>query len=173
MNPQSTRPPICHRAARKPGLSYSSERARKPKLMKPMQQQHHSRMTRSQRTWSALLLFLLWLPIFAVLAANEPAEAALPACCRAHGLHHCAMSLDSSKADDDTTAAAPHLSEQCPYHNTSADSAHITALYTPTSCLLFNHPIVAAAAFASYLNLSFPPYQTPRTRGPPIHTLPA
>jgi hypothetical protein len=50
---------------------------------------HHSQMRRALSI--SLILFFLLGPLTAGLEASE--DAGLPACCRRHGTHHCAMSL--------------------------------------------------------------------------------
>jgi hypothetical protein len=64
-----------------------------------------------------LLLLSLLLPFVAAaqsLASDD--EAALPACCRSHGKHHCSMGGHLATRDAHTrTFSDPQVSEKCPY----------------------------------------------------------
>lgn len=69
------------------------------------------------RRGSALLLLLSLLLPFAAAAQSlvSDGEAALPACCRAHGKHHCFMGTHLTTSDARTSAfSAPQVSEKCP-----------------------------------------------------------
>ena len=69
-----------------------------------------------RRLFSALLILQFWMgPLAAVLPVK--AESSLPACCRRHGAHHCALSaemaaagLQSSPGTSPVVAAPSHCS---------------------------------------------------------------
>ena len=85
-----------------------------------------------QRTLALLLMLLFGLgPLTATLQASDASR--LPACCRRHGTHHCAMAdamraqLPAAVPGRTPTFAAP---SQCPMfpHGTAAPSASTIAL---------------------------------------------
>ena len=66
-----------------------------------------------RRTLCMFLILSFWLgPLAAILPANS--ESRLPACCRRHGAHHCAMSADM--AAQVASGSAPMLTapSHCP-----------------------------------------------------------
>jgi len=90
-----------------------------------------------RRTLSVLLVLLFWLgPLTALLPANH--ETRLPACCRRHGMHHCAMaaalmagiSLGSTPA---LTAPAhcPYFPEQVAVATAPVDALTVAAADLP------------------------------------------
>jgi len=72
-----------------------------------------------RRRWkSALLLALLLFPLIALAATPmRVAEISLPACCRAHGKHHCSMDAEAIGAS--RTPAVSRISERCPFQGVS------------------------------------------------------
>ena len=68
---------------------------------------------------SVLLLILSFLLPFAEAAVGTSVapEASLPACCRAHGKHHCATrrTPDSHSGTNGESAQSGQLREKCPY----------------------------------------------------------
>jgi len=82
-------------------------------------QMNPQRSGEGMRRLCALFLLLLsvgpWL--LALSAPDVVAEASLPACCRTHGKHKCFMQFTGkgSAASNSGGAAAPQVSERCPY----------------------------------------------------------
>lgn len=76
-----------------------------------------NRTDRVHRISAALLLVFLLLPFLALDASfGLVDEAALPACCRVHGEHHCSMgrsAVESSGSQEVPTAST--VSEKCPF----------------------------------------------------------
>lgn len=70
-----------------------------------------------RRLLSIFLILLFWLgPLAAILPAN--AESRLPACCRRHGTHHCAMSAEQyAQTTQASSSSNPVLTapSHCPY----------------------------------------------------------
>lgn len=119
-----------------------------------------------------LVLFFALGPLTAALQADE--DARLPACCRRHGAHHCAMSdammaKMGAAADGQPIIAAP---SHCPYYpqGSCATLSPIHALaQVPNSLpalLTQDHSPVAARAAARMSQL-----RTRADRGPPSSIL--
>ena len=70
------------------------------------------------RCSAVLLLVCILLPLAQLAAAStQDPEAALPACCRSHGMHKCFMRAKTSRTQQKTSPAfkgASILSERCP-----------------------------------------------------------
>lgn len=64
-----------------------------------------------RRAFSTLLLLALSVPVVAPPFISADSDSALPACCRRHGAHHCAMSGVSVVVSSHFRAIAPI----CPY----------------------------------------------------------
>ncbi|WP_158751488.1 hypothetical protein [Acidobacterium sp. S8] len=110
---------------------------------------------------SLLLLFSFSLltPFFA-----PDAEAAVPACCRRGGRHHCVES-DGDAKDNGTRMIA----QRCPYAPEAPAIVHLTA-FTPAPneavfAGLVSHPSVHAQIAAQY-RISFD--RSRQKRGPPV-----
>jgi hypothetical protein len=99
-------------------------------------------------TWhgrlSALLLTISLLLPFAQLALNSSqlADAVLPACCRAHGKHKCAMNMTDVAHESSTLSSSPRLArigEKCPYSPRWVTTAHSGPLWdhVPESFALY------------------------------------
>jgi len=106
----------------------------------------------------------LVLPLF---AATVDPEASLPACCRRHGHHHCAMMMAMLAAMNHPTFSTP----PCPHYPTAVSPvrtapAYIAAL-PPLSVAIHREP---APPTASPHRAKL--YLTPSrfTRGPPSHS---
>jgi hypothetical protein len=71
-----------------------------------------------KRILSTFLILMFWLgPLAEALPARS--ESRLPACCRRHGTHHCAMSAEkAAKAAQATPSSTPVLTapSHCPYY---------------------------------------------------------
>jgi len=107
----------------------------------------------------ASLLLALW--IAGVCSALLPAQFNLPACCRAHGKHHCAMHSQGDGFHAD--------SARCPYcHLTALSSQCLTALAVPAQALrLSSSP--ALLARAGMANPRVQHVDSAFQRGPPLH----
>jgi len=99
------------------------------------------------RRWLGVLLILsYWLePLAAAFPAGS--ESRLPACCRRHGAHHCAMSAEmAANPAQAPTGSAPVLTApaRCPYF-----PSQMAASTTPASAMVASAtglPILLAAA---------------------------
>jgi hypothetical protein len=82
-----------------------------------------------------LLIFSLLLP-FAQFAfgSSENLDASLPACCRSHGKHKCAMRmLSNAEQQSGQTSSSPRLAqvtEKCPYTPGVVASTHSNPLWS-------------------------------------------
>jgi len=81
----------------------------------------------------SLLLVSLLLP-FAQIAipSSDYADAALPACCRTHGKHKCAMRMLTGAGRSSPTSSTPQtaqISERCPYVPAMNPAAHGDSLW--------------------------------------------
>ena len=123
-----------------------------------------------RRGFSILLVLLFGLgPLSVALGASE--DSSLPACCRRHGEHHCAMATSSGGAVDGTASnSVPSFTAppRCPLfpgfttgpltpaHALAASGANLPALHEQKL------PIASIAAFAPVQ-----PAGTHANRGPP------
>ena len=127
-----------------------------------------------RRFVSISMFLLLWLgPLAAILPAN--AESRLPACCRRHGAHHCAMSAElAAKAAQAPPGSTPVLTgpSHCPYFPGS-----IAATTTPVHALAassVNLPALLAMAHSPEASRTVARLSQIRTRagrGPPSSPL--
>ena len=98
----------------------------------------------TERRWvgqmsAALLILSLCLPFVQLVFApqNEP-DAFLPACCRAHGKHHCAMRMAMPGFESGLAGSSPRLAqieEKCLYRYGLAPAAHSKFLFYPETRL--------------------------------------
>jgi hypothetical protein len=88
-----------------------------------------------------LMLFFALGPLQGLLEASE--DSRLPACCRRHGAHHCAMDQDMQAALQQETSSTP------------AFSAPATCPSFPGFALGFSTPSHALAASASWAPVLF------------------
>ncbi len=88
-----------------------------------------------------VLLFLLS-PLAPALGAGQ--DLSLPACCRRHGAHHCAMAMGT-----------PQRMEQAQNGSGPAFSAPLTCPYYPGPAALMNGPAPALASTAAGLPAAF------------------
>ena len=117
---------------------------------------------------SVLLAFLTagqWLPFL----VPSP-EAALPACCRANGSHHCAM---KAMVSPEQSPGARAVSTRCRFYPAQAYSTqrHAAAGVTTTQayfCQLVSHPAIHAQVDAHF-RISFD--RSRQKRGPPCLNL--
>jgi hypothetical protein len=68
-------------------------------------------MSPMRRVWSALLVLVFSLPLIAPALVSAPDDSQLPACCRRHGKHHCAMNMEVGNIPSGFHV----VSEKCPY----------------------------------------------------------
>jgi len=118
-----------------------------------------------RRILTIALLLAFGSPMVApVFAATADPEASLPACCRSHGVHHCAMMHMRSAAADPAFQAPP-----CPFYPTAlalvqvanaflCSSPNLSAAYSRDRTSLIAAPCRAATVFTVSSNLK---------RGPP------
>jgi len=90
-----------------------------------------------RRTLSILLMAVFWMPSLAPLVAMaSTSDVRVPACCRLHGQHHCAMSQSERAALQAMGLAAPELSapvQRCPYQQPAVRSLHDVRYAVPVS----------------------------------------
>lgn len=108
-------------------------------------------------------------PLMAAIEVSD--DARLPACCRRHGAHHCAMSEAMMKRMVDATSHEAFFTSpsHCPYYPGSS-AANITPLNALTPSLanlpaLFAKPHSPAAAHVAALPSQI---RTRASRGPPV-----
>src|SRR5512135_2037673 len=88
-----------------------------------------------------LILFFALGPLQGVLEASE--DSRLPACCRRHGAHHCAMSEDMRAALEKATGSSP------------AFAASMTCPSYPGFALWFSTPSHALTSSGSWAAVLF------------------
>src|SRR6185437_10771453 len=115
-----------------------------------------------RRIVSILLVALFWAgPVSALLPAS--AETQLPACCRRHGAHHCAMAManGAQPASGQAFSAPAH----CPlYHRSEPASPAFTPATQPSLAQLPRAGAPIASTRAAVLHRA----RSHSGRGPPI-----
>lgn len=106
---------------------------------------------RLRRLLALLLLVVLGLPsalpVFAAMQGD--ADASLPACCRTHGRHHCAMRIEASDSVASGTHGLRAAVEACPYRCVMMAQVHVDPVVPVAASLriyagLQSHPAVQA-----------------------------
>jgi hypothetical protein len=106
------------------------------------------------RLLSLVLLAAVGLPTIApALALAQDPDAGLPICCRRHGQHHCALSMDRM-AQLSRQSSQPQIGAVClryPRHEVApVTGAHLIAFHAPQrATALFAAPAPAARAETS------------------------
>jgi len=128
------------------------------------------------RKFLAILMLFLFGAFYAaplVQAASNDPDSGLPACCRRHGKHHCAMMdryLEYSALGAPQFRTTP---QHCPFypHSKTASIVSSDAGLAPSSALfsvVVSHPSVRPQTHAVYrLSLD----RSRQKRGPPTHFL--
>lgn len=136
---------------------------------------HRKQQTATRTPWrttATLLLALFAALLFApgVVATTSGDDASLPACCRAHGRHHCTMSRAATRAGDGPVLA--QVTERCPCPACAPTANHRGIDGVAASSLayaeLLSHPVVHAQVEARRRIALDPAH---RKRGPPTDTL--
>ncbi len=102
-------------------------------------------------------------------AASSDPDAGLPACCRRHGKHHCAMMDRYLKSIDSGTPQIRTTPQHCPFypHSSSAPGVRYHAGLAPSAAIfaqVVSHPAVHPQTHAVYrLSLD----RSRQKRGPP------
>ena len=114
-----------------------------------------------------LILFFALGPLSATLGASE--DASLPACCRRHGAHHCAMSRETSASTVESgSTPVVHAPFTCPYYPASVATVSGSILALVAAAVRV--PVPAARSYRSVavtmVALSNPS-RTHSGRGPP------
>lgn len=140
--------------------------------LRSMNQRVHIAKHLHWRTTAMLLLALLLATLFApaIGAAAAGDEASLPACCRAHGRHHCAMGRAATRAGNDEPGVA-RWTERCPCPACAPAASHGGTDGVAASALAYaelashpgTHPQVEA-----HRRIALDPAN--RKRGPPTDT---
>ncbi|HEY1648327.1 MAG TPA: hypothetical protein VGF96_10115 [Terracidiphilus sp.] len=124
-----------------------------------------------RRSFSILLILFFGLgPLSATIEGSD--DAGLPACCRRHGAHHCAISMEMAAAQaqpDSTPAVSAPLT--CPHYPGAAAAltATVFALVSATAHL----PALAQSGYrpaATPTTALATPIRTHAGRGPPQHS---
>lgn len=107
-----------------------------------------------RRLLSLVLLAAFGLPIVApMLALGQDPDAGLPACCRRHGQHHCAMLAAQNHA-----STAPSLSARCPFFPQSTvapvTGAHLIVFHPPQLTTPFAAALVPVARAETHRRLA-------------------
>jgi hypothetical protein len=117
-----------------------------------------------------LALFLLAVFSFPLIAPAIPADAEskLPACCRRHGKHHCAMMMDDAAST--TGVSVGSVEPRCPlYPNSPSSPAGQYVAVLRSSGAIFgaivSHPAIQLQTQAGY-RVSFS--RSRQKRGPPV-----
>jgi hypothetical protein len=100
-------------------------------------------------------------PLSALLPGSE--ESQLPACCRRHGAHHCAMAMamEQGSGGGHVVTAPAH----CPqYHRGSAATAGV---FTPATGVRIAQPLATSAAIAGMQTVTLYRARANADRGPP------
>lgn len=123
------------------------------------------------RTTGTLLFALFMALLFApgIVAATSGDDASLPACCRTHGRHHCAMGWAASRVGDGPALA--RVTERCPCPACAPAANHSGADGVTAASLAYaelaSHPAVHPQVEARR-RIALDPAN--RKRGPPTDT---
>lgn len=88
---------------------------------------------------TAWLLLALYASFLLVPLANASGgeEASLPACCRTHGKHHCAMQTNLDSVPQHAKPAFAAVSEKCPCTPFSPAGTHSATFSSTLNCYFF------------------------------------
>ncbi len=123
-----------------------------------------------RRVLSTFLILFFWLgPLSVLLPASE--DARMPACCRRHGAHHCAMAMQTAVmlAEDASGKHIVTAPSTCPAYpgstaaTTTAPQAMAAALLSLPMLLAQPHSSAAGRATARLSQI-----RTRAGRGPPV-----
>jgi membrane protein YqaA with SNARE-associated domain len=126
-----------------------------------------------RRAFATLLLLVFGASFVAPFVAAADPEANLPACCRAHGKHHCMMSAGMMRrmmaAQNDGTPKLVQIREKCPCTPMLGASASAASFLLPGSAeviyaSILAHPTLPAQT-ASKARISHS--RSRQKRGPP------
>ena len=121
-----------------------------------------------RRALSTLLLLALSLPVVAPPFISADIESALPACCRRHGAHHCALSGVSVAVSSHFRAIAP----TCPYSSIGHGPLMLPHAFVPRSATRIAAAAVPGKVFAeAEAGYRISSIRTRQKRGPPAVSL--
>lgn len=125
---------------------------------------------------SILLAFIFALLVAPFAMGDEAVGTPLPACCRAHGAHHCSMGLTVSGVvtQDDEGSTFKTVSAKCPYDLTAPVATHTDTFRPDLQELLFAKVLAYFAGpvqAEARLTIAFD--RTRQQRGPPAQFLSA
>lgn len=121
-----------------------------------------------RRALSTLLLLALSLPVVAPPFISGSAESALPACCRRHGAHHCAMGGASVAVSSGSRAIAPI----CPYSRIGHGPLMLPHAFVPrTAARIASAELPGAVIAEAEAGYRISSIRTRQERGPPAVSL--
>jgi len=125
-----------------------------------------------RRILSLVLLAAVGLPTIApALALAEDPDASLPACCRRHGQHHCAMMMEQM-ARLSRESSMPQVGAVCPCYPrhdiAPVAGAHLLALHAPERAAFFSAAFAPAARAETHRRISRERSRYKRGPPPPI-----
>ena len=121
-----------------------------------------------RRALSTLLLLVFSLPVVAPPFISADVESALPACCRRHGAHHCALSNLSVAVSSHFQAIAP----TCPYSGIGHGPLMLPHAFVPrTSVRIASAELPGAVIADVEAGYRISSIRTRQKRGPPAASL--
>lgn len=119
-----------------------------------------------RRLLAIALVVLYWLPLVCALLPGLQ-DASLPACCRRHGAHHCAMAMMSrAQEGPGHFFAAPR---HCPLYRNSARAT--VPAFVPRPKVVAHQPPSIRAWFLAFDSASVDAAGASSVRGPPLPLL--
>ena len=120
-----------------------------------------------------LVLFAALLIVPGIQASRSGDDVSLPACCRAHGKHHCSMGGQAS-AEESGRPAFAQVTEKCPYSPVAPAATHGNGFDIAVADLIFAE-VISSPAVRSQTEAKRRTSldRSNQKRGPPTVLLPA